>query len=358
MKKTLCVLLSVLFLLSGTAVAASAAQIGDTGSFSAFCYNVAGQPDLSSLTGGEPRDVPSNQEQIGRYVTAQGYDIFAVQEDFGYHDNLVGELPDYRYRTVHHGMVPAGDGTNTYTKAFPMYNEAHIPWNTLYGVAGDGADEFSQKGITYTCMEIASGVYVDFYNIHADAYGDEGSVAARIDNFTQLRDLINGREVDRPVIVTGDFNAFLFNDRSQLKTLLVDGAGLKDAWVECKNNGDYEDCSYYIETCGGAWTDKWGVWDSVERFMYKDGGGVSLECASFEYVTVYNRDGKSCSDHTAALAAFDYTVTDEIPQGGLEDNNYGLLGKIKEMFRRIVVFFKALVLGFKNLDKIRDYLKK
>ncbi len=358
MKKALSVFLCLLLFASVLSVGVSAAETGASGSFTAFCYNVAGLPDISAITGEESRDVPANQTDIGNYVSAQKYDIFAAQEDFGYHDNLAAALPAYQYQTFHHGIVPFGDGTNTFTRSFPMYNEQHIVWNRLYGVVDDGADEFSQKGITYTVIEIAEGVYLDFYNIHADAYGDPGSVAARTDNFRQLADLINNRAVDRPVIVTGDFNAFVFNDSSRLKEILVDGCGLKDAWVETKNNGNYDDCSEFTARFPGGWQEKWGVWDSVERFMYKDGAGVSLSCDSFAYVQVLNRSGKSASDHNAALAGFTYTVTGDVPTGELKVTDTGFVAKIKETFRRIVVFFRKLMFGLQNLDKVKAYFDK
>ena len=354
MKKILAVFLAFCLLFAVGAPAALAAEGEGSGSFSVLCYNVAGLPDISFITGGE-RDVPGNQRAIGRYVNENKYDIFATQEDFGYHSDLVAGLTGaYAYQTFHHGGVPTGDGTNTFTRAFPMYNERHIKWNSLYGVADDGADEFSEKGVTYTVIELAPGVYVDFYNIHADAYGDPGSLAARIDNFTQLRDLINARTVDRPVIVTGDFNAYLFNDSSRLKEILVDGAGLKDAWVELKNAGNYDDCSAYTATFTDGWVGKWGVWDSVERFMYKDGAGVSLSCTEFEYLHVYNGE-QDCSDHAAARAVFAYEKTGDAEQGELNAAKSGILDSIKEIWRRIVGFFKALAFGLQNLDKVKEY---
>lgn len=356
MKKILSVFLSVLVLLSACAVGASAAETGDSGKFSALCFNVAGLPSLGYITGGEDKNVLANQIDIGRFVEDGGYDIFATQEDFGYHDNLVKQLTSYSYATQHHGGVPYGDGTNVFTKGHKMYNEQHVTWNTLAGLINDGADQFSQKGITYVCIEIADGVYVDFYDIHADAYGDESSVNARRDNFTQLADMIKNRTVDRPVIVTGDFNAYLFGDSSELKSILVDGCGLKDAWVEVKNNGDYNDCSSFVKQTGGSWSDKWGKWDSVERFMYKDGGGIKLECTSFEYVTVLNRKGVSASDHVAAEAEFVYTVVSPAGEQGELDDSHGSSG-IEEFFRKIVSFFKAIFLIFTNFDEIKEELK-
>lgn len=356
MKKVLSVFLSVLMFFSACAVGASAATTGDSGEFSALCLNVAGLPSIDYITGGEDKNVLANQADIGRFVEAGGFDIFATQEDFGYHEYLVKQLKSYNYATQHHGGVPYGDGTNVFTKGHKMYNEKHIPWNTLAGLVDEGADQFSQKGITYVCIEIADGVLVDFYDIHADANGGEASVNARRDNFTQLAELINNREVDRPVIVTGDFNAFLFNDSSNLKSILVDGCGLKDAWVELKNNGDYNDCSSFVESMGGNWEQKWGKWDAVERFMYKDGSTVKLDCTSFEYVTVLNRKGVNASDHVAAAAKFSYTVTGETGEQGALDGSHGASG-FEEFIRKVVSFFKAIMLVFKNFDQIKEELK-
>ncbi|MBR5409792.1 MAG: hypothetical protein IK104_03905 [Clostridia bacterium] len=354
MKKILCVLLSVLLTLGLLSVAFAAdAGAPAGGSFSVLCYNVAGLPDISFITGGT-RDVPANQRAIGAFVSEKQYDIFAAQEDFGYHDDLVSALDGYEYSTFHRGIVPFGDGTSTFTRTYPMYNEAHIEWNSLYGIADDGADQLSTKGITYTCINVAPDVYIDFYNIHADAYGDEGSLAARRDNFTQLRDLINGRDVDRAVIVTGDFNAYLYGDPSGLKEILIEGAGLKDAWVEFENGGDYDDCSAWLAQSGESWADKWGRWDSVERFLYKDGGGVTLNLEDFGYLNIYNGNGEDCSDHVAAEAVFSYTVSVADAGEGLEKKEYS---SFLEFFRRVFEFFRALLLGLGNLDKVVDYLQ-
>ena len=354
MKKCLALLLSLFFMFSLCAFFVPEATAAAAGEFTALCYNVAGLPNFDYLTGGEPVNVINNQVCIGKYVSEKQYDIFAVQEDFGYHDNLVGALDGYAYKTYHHGSVPYGDGTNVITRTMPMYNEAHIVWEQLYGIADDGADEFSQKGITYVCIKAADDVYIDFYDIHADAYGDAGSLAARQDNFRQLAEIIKNRSVDRPVIVTGDFNAYLFNDNSRLKEIFVDDLGLKDAWVEVKNNGNYNDCSYYLNTYGSGWTGKWGVWDSVERFMYKDGGGISLSCTSFEYVDVLNSKGLPCSDHKAAEAAFSYSVSSQgenLGEGTAVTENNGFM----EILRRIVTFIQKLILGITNFDKVRAY---
>ena len=352
LKKALVFLLCALCVLLPCALGAAAEEGGKT--VSVLCYNVAGLPNLDALTGkpGAP-DVGGNQTQLGRQLNASAYDVIAVQEDFNYHRYLADELKTYPNKTNHTGGVPGGDGLNVFSRV-PVYNETRTTWEQLYGVIDDGADEMTPKGILYTVLDFGDGILVDLYDIHADAYGDPGSCAARRDNFRQLAEAIKQRGTDRPVIVTGDFNASLFNDNSLLKETLVDGCGLKDAWVQVKNGGNYSDCSYFSENYGDHWTAKWGVWDSVERFMYKDGGGISLACTAFEYVDVLNSKGESCSDHMACEASFTYTVnsvSENIGEGTAVVENNGFA----EMLRRIVTFFQKLILGIRNFDKVRAY---
>ena len=49
--------------------------------------------------------------------------------------------------------------------------------------------------------EIADGVYVDVYNLHADANEDEGSLQAKKDQFDQLKAFIDEYSADRAVII-------------------------------------------------------------------------------------------------------------------------------------------------------------
>ncbi|MGN1479123.1 MAG: hypothetical protein ACI4XH_05095, partial [Acutalibacteraceae bacterium] len=173
----------MLFCLS---VLGSAQQEENTGNFTALCYNVSGLPDINWILGKENAvDVMGNQLQLSKTLKNSFYDIIAVQEDFTYHTSLVKYITNYDYKTNHSGSIPGGDGMNIFSKT-PIYNEERTTWNTSYGVIANGADEMTPKGILYTVIDLGNGVLIDFYNIHADAYGDEGSAEARRDNFNQL----------------------------------------------------------------------------------------------------------------------------------------------------------------------------
>lgn len=351
--RSLAILLAVILALTCVSFSASAEETQKT--LDLFCYNVSGLPDFSGITGGESKDVPGNQTAIGKYFNENAFDIVAVQEDFSYNSNLTAPMTSYAYKTIPTGSIPYGDGMNVFTKTMPIYNETRIGWDNLYGILDDGADQFSAKGFMYTVIEIESGVYVDFINLHADAYGDEGSVAARTDNFRQLAEFINKLNTGRPLFVTGDFNTSFHADYEKFYDTLITGCGLEDAWIKLYNNNSYTDFSYWGETQGYGWANYWGKWDSVEHFLYKSGTGVTVEPVAFEYVTVKNGE-VSTSDHNAAHCVFNYTV----------DENHSDTGKVEvignspisSFFDKFVKLIKAIILAFTNIDAIMAYLKK
>lgn len=326
----------------------------ESNSFSVINYNVAGLPDFNWILGKESRDVKGNQLQLGKILNERGYDIIAVQEDFGYHGSLMKGLGDYDYSTVHSGGIPGGDGMNIISK-FKLYNETRVKWYDAYGIIEEGADEMTPKGILYTVIELEEGVYLDFYNIHADAFDGEGSRAARESNFRQLAEMIisNSFNRNRPVIVVGDFNTYSSSAsdvNSNINYYFHELCGFKDGWTEIHNNGDYTDYSEWWGNGGN-----WGSWDSVEKILYKSGGGVELEVTDFNYEYILNADGESISDHVAAIAGFNYTVTEDFVE-----NEQRLYVTRKVPFRNFInalrYIWEDLTKIFANLDELKTYI--
>ncbi len=309
-------------------------------------YNVAGLP-FAALSG---EDVAGNQAVSGAYLSENDFDIVAIQEDFGFHNKLMDSISGFNHTTNHTGTIPGGDGLNIFTTTMPIYNETRVAWNEACGILTDGSDELTPKGFVYTVIDIGNGIYVDFYNLHADAYGGEGSRKARTSQYKQLAEFIEARseENDRPVIITGDFNNHLHsaeNNAALYNTLCV-GLGFKDAWVEFHNNGDYFNYSKWFETGLSSW----GNWDSVERYMYRAGGGVDIEVSDFRYVDVVNADGKTVSDHAAAECDFTFIKTE-----GFTENTQKLTvvkTSSGNFIQRLMWFFKALMLIFSDIDNL------
>lgn len=314
-------------------------------------FNIAGLP-FAALNG---ENVVANQETAGRYLSQNNFDVVGVQEDFGYHKYFVKNMSGFNYMTNHTGSVPGGDGLNIFTKNMPVYNETRVGWNEASGILSDGSDELTPKGFVYTVIDIGNGIYVDFYNLHADAYGGEGSIKARTSQYKQLTEFIQARsaENDRPVIVMGDFNNFMHtheDDGALYKTLYLQ-CGLKDAWIEYHNNGDY----FNLHKWHISGLPAWGNWDSVERFMYKSGGGVDVVVSDFRFVQVCNDDGKAISDHSSAECDFTFIKTADFVE------NTQTLQTVKtpksNFINRIRWFFKALFMIFSDIGNLLEILK-
>ena len=354
-KKTLvfvlvCLLLCPCFALFGTAE-------GGSRTVNILCYNVAGLPNINYILGKpDGIDVKEHQRQLGKQLNTEAYDVIAVQEDFNFHAYLEEQLTAYPYKTIHTGGVPGGDGLNVFSKT-AVYNETRTPWDMLYGVIDDGADELTPKGILYTCVDLGDGIFLDLYDIHADAYGGEGSQAARRDNFCQLAEMITARGTDRPVIVTGDFNASIHQGSADdgLYELLYKGCSLKDAWVELNNDGNYQNFDYWEETIGGGWPDYWGVWDSLEKFLYRDGGGVTLDATSFAYKDYTTDKGEDISDHKAAEATFTFTKTADFKEN-TEELNVTKENLLDSFIRKVFLFFTDLFKIFAHWGELKAYL--
>lgn len=359
MKKITAVLMAALMLVACVTASAFAAEEQSV-TLKIANFNVAGLPDVNNWLGKNDNDVSDNQERIGKYLTQGNYDIIALQEDFTYHNYLTDNLSGYAYETKHSGSFLGGDGMNIFTKNYPLYNTTRYGWKMRSGVFTDGADDLSAKGILYSVIEIADGVYVDFYDIHADAYDSEKDRAAREDNFRQVSDLIakNYEKNNRPVVIVGDFNYHFHGtaaDDSNIHYYFLEKCGLKDAWVELYNRGDYYNFDSWKATDDPNHFDHyWGRWDSVEKVMYKNGGGIEIDAVSFNYEFVTNEKGNRVSDHANAICELKFTVTEDFAA-----NTGDLGGATNEkntMITDLMGFIKILLKVFTNFGELLGFI--
>ncbi len=351
MKKLLAVLLTALLVFTSAGFTLAAE---DSNSFSFVCYNIAGLP--TSL------NAPFNQIDIAKYLSEKDYDIVAVQEDFNLHYAFDYFLDKdvYPYQTAFTGSVPGGDGLNVYSDK-AIYNETRTTWEVAHGVLQDGADEMTPKGILFTVVDMGDGVYLDLYNIHADANGEDGDREARIAQFKQLAKIIKERDSKNPIIVTGDFNYSIHYNGYDAKFLYEEiyvGCGLKDAWFEVHNDGEYtrESLQDYVDQYGSTdYSNSYGRWNSIEKILYKDGENVKLTATSFKYEYVGGGEKDGYSDHPAAIADFTYEVDGEAI------NNGDKLEVVKRTQKQNIFAFVATLVGdvFRllfNIDQVKDLL--
>lgn len=306
-KKLLSIFLAALLCFSCCTVCAFAEdEVVASGSFSVLNYNIDGLPfkDTNSKK--------ATQTALGKVAAATGANLVCVQEDFDL-DSYFSKGLNYAYRTAGSASFAFGDGLNIFSKG-PVYNVSRQKWNVTGGQLWEG-DVVSQKGILFSVVQLADGIFADVYVLHADAYGGASSTKARESNFDQLAAMIKGNENDgRAVIVTGDFNSSIHTNtlgetgESMYRQLCVN-CGLKDSWCEVINKGNYTDYSSYT----GSY---WGNWDSAEHVLYKDGVNVSLTATSHKYATPDASTG-AVSDHVYELVSFDYSATNTTDAKGL-----------------------------------------
>lgn len=135
-----------------------------SGVFNAVSFNVAGLPAI--LNGNDvPGDKTTNTARIGSLFAQYNYSIIHVQEDFNYHATLYAN-DDHPFRTATSGGVPFGSGLNTMS-VFDWVDFERTKWQTCSDASG--ADCLTPKGFTFMRLRISEGVYIDAYNLHADA---------------------------------------------------------------------------------------------------------------------------------------------------------------------------------------------
>jgi len=268
----------------------------DKGEFSAITYNVAGLPQVIC---GASTERSSSIAEIGRHLNL--YDIAHVQEDFNYNRFLYHGGNQHPYRTKTKGRIPFGDGLNTLSK-FPIIEMHRIPWRNC-----TGADCFTPKGFTYSKIEIAQGIYIDFYNVHANAADDPASAAARRKNLSQLSTYISDHSAKNPVIVMGDLNAHFCYEQDNIRDFLIDNQ-LKDAWLTLKTNNCFpafknfikEDILHLNDEC-----------ESIDKILYRSSESLTLIPSQyrFENEKFNNQYGDPLSDHCPVSVIFNWQYT-------------------------------------------------
>ena len=332
MKRKLTAFLLCAVLLVCMSVPAFAEESADSGTLKILNYNVDGLP-LPAFLSSSGRDPLACSRQIPAKLNALGADVIAVQEDFNFHTILK------------HGIDT--NGLNLYSK-LPIFNVTRVPWETAYGIFDAGSDELTPKGFLCSSIQLADGVYVDLYDLHADAYGAPPNAAARVAQYKQLIAFIDDYSKDHAVIVTGDTNTRFMHTESELRKQFIDEAGFREAWVELENDGNY-DITYADNEKWGE--EYWGIWDSVEKVFYRDGGGISLEAVAHEFILLTDEEGKPLSDHSAELATLAYTVD----RSALHDTrSYAKerYNPFKTFVNHVHYFFKALRLILGELPKV------
>lgn len=267
-----------------------------SGFFSVLTYNVAGLPGfISSAITGRSRSIA----EIGKKINP--FDIVNVQEDFNYNNSLYWGGNEHPYRTRTKGRVPFGDGLNTLSR-FPMSDVVRVPWKKR-----TGADFLTPKGFTLVQVEIVEGIWVDVYNVHANAQNSRRASSARRDNLNQLRDYIGEHSSENALLVMGDFNAhYSFSDDNLHD--FMESTALVDSWVELQNGGLVPEAKNTFKPPHMLAIGNQN--ESIDKILYRSADHLSLTARDYkiENNLFTNLRGLPLSDHYALALHLNWAV--------------------------------------------------
>ncbi|KAJ7070320.1 Endonuclease/exonuclease/phosphatase [Mycena belliarum] len=306
-------MLSLLFL--ALAVRASPAPAG---TFNILSMNVAGLPAI--LNGnGESGDKTTNTALIGQTFNKYDFDVIHVQEDFNYHATLYAN-DNHAFRTATSGGVPFGSGLNTLSK-FDWLDFARVKWDTCSNASEN--DCLTPKGFTFMRLRIDEGVYVDCYNLHADAGTEAGDETARAANLKQVANYIDTWSTGNAVLVFGDTNSRYTRTDDGIRVFKTQN-GLTDAWVQDIEGGTYPAAGANALLCpNGVPTD--ADCEVVDKVLYRGSALVALTNTGFFYDTArfLSPDLKTLTDHNPVRVGFAWTLASTLRQSDLQGGPHG-----------------------------------
>ncbi len=271
-------------------------KIADAGEFSVITYNVAGLPGIISSAVTERS---SSIMEIGRILNR--FDIAHVQEDFNYNKYLYQRGNLHPYRTTPKGKVPFGDGLNTLSR-YPVHEVRRIKWKDC-----TGADCFTPKGFSYSSIEVAKNVFIDFYNVHANANNHYAAAEARRKNILQLSAYIKKHSSENAVIVMGDLNAHYSYFYDNVGILNTEN-NLEDVWLSHKSDGKFPEMSrQFPDDNILSVTDSC---ETIDKILFRSSKDLTLQIQDYhlENLLFTTKKGLPLSDHHPVSARFQWSL--------------------------------------------------
>ena len=225
-------------------------DVSEQSDFTAAALNVDGLPQ-KILTIELNADGPGSDgtKLISKYLKQKGYDFIGVSEDFNYHGSLMESLGDeYDSGTQRATLSVEGlslsmllngfrfdtDGLNLIWKRSKVTasNESWTQWS--HSESGDG-NQYIKKGFRHYDMTLNGGQVIDVYVLHMDA-GDV--VSSREQQWSQMADVINAADPNRPKLIIGDTNSrWTREDINANFVNRLNGFSVGDPWVKFWRGG-------------------------------------------------------------------------------------------------------------------------
>ncbi|KAF2848853.1 endonuclease/exonuclease/phosphatase family protein-like protein [Plenodomus tracheiphilus IPT5] len=287
---------STLILSLSTSIGHAVAQA--SGTFNTLTFNVAGLPAV--LNGNDvPGDKTTNTARIGQLFARYNISLIHVQEDFNYHATLYAN-DNHPFRTPTSGGVPFGSGLNSLSN-YEYAAFERVKWNQCSNI--DSADCLTPKGFTFMRVKFAEGIWIDAYNLHADAGTTTADNAARASNLRQVSDYIKIHSTGNPIIVFGDSNS-RYTRTDDIPFIFKNENGMTDAWVQLVRNGNPPAPGAAALLCDNPSPN--ATCEIVDKTWYRGSSAVTLQAKSFKYAgeMFLQDDGNVLSDHNGVLVDF------------------------------------------------------
>ncbi|TLS29214.1 hypothetical protein PpBr36_00902 [Pyricularia pennisetigena] len=280
------------------AVGGAVAQ-ATSGSLNILTMNVAGLPTI--INGNDvPGDKATNSRNIGDKLSQYGYDLAHLQEDFNFHAYIY-ETNKHPFRTATSGGVPFGSGLNSVSN-YDWIDFDRVKWDVCSNASG--ADCLTPKGFTFMRLRVAEGVYVDCYNLHADAGSLDDDMKARNANLRQVSDAIKARSEGNAVLVFGDTNSRYTRIPDGITVFRLQN-GMTDPWVELIRGG----VEPTVESlCSNPSTTN--SCETVDKVFYRSSPTLTLKAKEWSYASnkFLQDNGDLLSDHNPIAVNFDWSV--------------------------------------------------
>ncbi|KAI2464607.1 endonuclease exonuclease phosphatase family protein [Annulohypoxylon bovei var. microspora] len=296
------------------AISATGALAATSGEFNILSMNVAGLPEI--LNGNEvPGDKATNSGEIGTKFAEYDYDIIHVQEDFNYHAYIYA-TDTHPYRTATSGGVPFGSGLNTLSN-FDWIDFDRVKWATCSDASE--SDCLTPKGYTFMRAIVDSGVYVDVYNLHADAGTEDGDEVARAANLKEVADAIDTNSIGNAVLVFGDTNS-RYTRADDGITIFSTQNGLTDTFVQLIRGGVVPT----VETiCDNPSTTN--TCETVDKVFYRGSPLLTLTATYWNYESdkFLQSNGSILTDHNPITVNFTWSAGSALRQSGFWGGPHG-----------------------------------
>lgn len=168
-------------------------------------------------------------------------------------------------------------------------------------------------------------VYVDVYNLHTDAGGEEKDLVARQANVRQVGEYIKTWSKGNAVLVFGDTNSRYSRaaDAGIRELLDAKGAGLSDPWLMLARGIREPPMPMEESLCGNPSGTNWC--ETVDKIFFRSSPLVELMPTAHEYVggRFLQPNGDILSDHNPVLVNFTYVTGRELQQSNLHGGPHG-----------------------------------